>query len=86
MPSSFPILFYVWAFVMTYVVTEWAWLNPGYHMILMFPAYSLVNSQQIVCNVTKMNMSAIPVPFLLFLLFPLNRYILEFMPDLKSHS
>ena len=71
---------------MTFAVTEWAWVNPGYALLLMFPAYSLVNSQQIVCNFTKMNMKLIPGSFFWFLLFPINRYAIQFVPALKPYS
>jgi len=72
--------------VLTFAVTEWAWDNPGHALLLMFPAFSLVNSKQIVCNVTKMEMAKIPGSFFWFLLLPLNRYALELMPQLEKHS
>ena len=84
--DTVPILFYIAAFLLTFAVTEWAWANPGHQLLLMFPAYSLVNSKQIVCNVTKMEMPKIPGSFFWFLLFPLNRFAIEFMPDLQQYS
>ena len=81
-----PIVFYVGAFWIMYTMTEWAWINPGYALILVFPAFCIINSQQIVCNFTKMDMELIPGLFFWFGLFPLNRYAISIIPGLAKYS
>ena len=81
-----PIIFYLVAFWIMYTMTDWAWTNPGYALILVFPAFCLINSQQIVCNFTKMDMAIIPGSFFWFLLFPLNRFSITLLPTLTKYS
>ena len=80
--TTIPLLFQYAAFTILYTVTDWAWINPGYALLIMFPTYSLVNSKQIVCNFTKMNMSLIPASSTWFLLFPINKYAVKLFPKL----
>jgi hypothetical protein len=62
--------------------SDWAWANPGYVIIMTFPIISLINSRQIVCNVTKMKMKILPKVTLWYLLFPLNRVLPAIIPSL----
>jgi hypothetical protein len=62
--------------------SDWAWANPGYVIIMTFPIISLINSRQIVCNVTKMKMEILPKVTLWYLLFPLNRVLPAIIPSL----
>jgi hypothetical protein len=49
------------------------------------PVIGLINSRQIVCSVTKMNMNKIPKTTLWYLLFPLNRAMAGYLTsDLAS--
>ena len=58
---------------MMFFFSDWAWQNTGHAVLLLFPVYSLVNSRQIVCNVTGMQMSRVPLCCLWFSLFGVNR-------------
>ena len=84
--TTIPILFYLGSFWIMYSMTEWAWTQPGYALILVFPAFCLINSKQIVCNFTKMDMATIPGSFFWFALFPLNRYAISLLPCLESYA
>ena len=76
--TTVPLLFYFGAIWIMFTCSDWAWDHPGYAVLILFPAYSLINSKQIVCNFTKMRMQLIPGSFLWFLLFPINRYAVRF--------
>jgi hypothetical protein len=52
--------------------TSWAWSFPGYAHLMMVPVVSIINSRQIVCNVTDMKMDNFPKVTLWYLLFPVN--------------
>ena len=84
--GTIPLTFYFGSFATLFLTTDWAWENPGHAMILLFPAYSLINSKQIVCNFTHMKMNLIPGSFLWFLLFPVNRYAIALIPALEPYS
>ena len=43
--TTIPILFYLGSFWVMYTMTEWAWKQPGYALILVFPAFCLINSK-----------------------------------------
>lgn len=64
--------------------SDWAWLNPGYVIIMTFPVISLINSRQIVCNVTKMKMDVIPKVTLWYLAFPINRIVPSYYPEFSQ--
>lgn len=59
--------------------TDWAWSHAGYVTIMMIPVFSLINSRQIVCNVTDMNMDWFPKSTLWYLLFPINRLLPKYV-------
>ena len=59
--------------------TDWAWSHAGYVTIMMIPVISLINSRQIVCNVTDMNMDCFPKSTLWYLLFPINRLLPKYV-------
>ena len=66
--------------------TDWAWANPGYAILLMFPVYTLVNSRQIVCNISQMRMAVVPLSCYWFSLFSVNKYAVKFVPDLMPYA
>ena len=76
----------VQAVLIMFLHTDWAWANPGYALLLLFPVYSLINSRQIVCNVTKMEMSILPLSCYWFTLFSVNRYAVYFLPRLEQYA
>ena len=84
--TTVPLWFYIGAIWILFTFTDWAWINPGYAVMILFPAYSLINSKQIVCNFTKMKMELIPTIFFMFLLFPINRFAIRFVPALEPYT
>ena len=68
-------------FILIFGWSNWAWNNSGYVIVMMTPVISLINSRQIVCNVTKMSMDPIPMSTLWYLMFPLNRILPKIYPE-----
>jgi len=63
-------------YVCLFGCTDWAWSHSGYVTLMTIPVISLVNSRQIVCNVTEMEMDTFPKITLWYVLFPINKYLL----------
>ena len=81
--GMFPMVMYFGAWGLAYAFSDWAWDNAGFMTLLSAPTISLINSRQIVCNVTHMPMSCVPKVTLWYLPFPLNR-LLPTLLDLPS--
>jgi len=71
--SQVPLFVFFAATYCLFSQTEWAFQNPALACLVVIPAYSLMCSRQIVCNVTEMECESVPKSFFWFLLFPLNR-------------
>jgi len=73
-----PIALWLMIFGCIWGFTDWGWTHTGYACMLLFPVFSLMSSRQIVCNFTKMKLDPFPKSTLYFLLFPLNKYIVNY--------
>jgi hypothetical protein len=68
-----PMLMSLSTVIILFSYTEWAWQHPSYVILMVCPLFSLVNSRQIVCNVTDQAMWTVPYSPLWFLVFPVNK-------------
>jgi len=80
----FPQLLYTIMIILIFSFTDWAWTHCGYVTLMMCPIISLINSRQIVCNVTNQKMNWFPKSPLWYFLFPLNRLLPLYISELPT--
>lgn len=76
-----PCVLWLASSVILFSCTEWAMEHPALALLLMSPAFSLINSRMIVCTFTKMQVQPFALIFLWYLLFPINRFARKCTPS-----
>lgn len=81
-----PLVMYTNMFYLIFRYTDWAWTHAGYVVMMSCPIVSLINSRQIVCNVANQKMSCLPLSTLWYFLFPLNRMLPQWYPEITTYA
>lgn len=81
-----PMVMYTNMFYLMFAYTDWAWSHAGYVVILTCPIVSLLNSRQIVSNVANQKLSCLPLSTLWYFLFPLNRMVAQWYPEMTTYA